>query len=109
MKKGNKPIIVYLLIMLVITAVVILAMVGVKLKTEELSRLKLENENRLNTERGKHNRLTADFQLFTAEERIVNISINELGMIRRKEPIITLTYNKEKTEEIELLLNQKYD
>lgn len=109
MKKGNKPLIVYLLIMLMIATVFVLLTVGFKLKTEELSRVKLETENRLKTEQGKEINLTADYQTYSSEERIVKIATTELGMIRRTEPAIKLIFSKEKSEEVNRLLKQKYD
>lgn len=109
MKKGSKPIIVYLLIMIVISAVFVLLVVGFKLKTEELARIKFETQNKLKTEQGKEINLIADYQTYSSEERIVRIAASELGMIRRTEPALKLIYSKEKFEEVNSFLNQKYD
>lgn len=109
MKKGSKPIIVYLLIMIMISTVFVLLNVGFKLKTEELSKIKFETENKLKTEQGKEINFTADYQTYSSEERVVWIATNELGMIRRTEPALTLIYSKEKLEEVNRLLKQKYD
>lgn len=109
MKKGNKPIIVYLLIMLMISTVFVLLNVGFKLKTEELSRIKFETENQLKTELGNEINLTADYQHYSSEERIVTIAGSELGMIRRTEPVEKIIYSTEKFEEVNSLLKQKYD
>jgi hypothetical protein len=109
MKKGNKPIIVYLLIMMIIATVFVLLVVGFKLKTEELSRIKFETENKLKTEHGRSINLTADYQTFSSEDFIVNTANNELGMIRRKEPALKLIYSKKKFEEVNRLLIYKYD
>lgn len=95
--------------MLMIATVFVLLTVGFKLKTEELSRVKLETENRLKTEQGKEINLTADYQTYSSEERIVKIATTELGMIRRTEPAIKLIFSKEKSEEVNRLLKQKYD
>ncbi len=109
MKKGNKPIIVYLLIILMITTVFVLLIVGVKLKTDELSRIKFETENKLKTEQGKNINLIAEYQTYSSEERIVRIAAAELGMIRRTEPVLKLIYPKEKFEEVNRVLKLKYD
>jgi len=109
MKKGNKPTIVYLLIILMIATVFVLLMVGLKLKTDELSRIKFETENKLKTEQGKHINLTAEYQTYSSEERVVRIASTEFGMIRRTEPVLKLIYPKEKFEEVNRLLKLKYD
>lgn len=109
MKKGNKPIIAYVLIMLMISTVFVLLAVGFKLKTEELSRIKFETENRLKTEQGRSINLMATFQTYSSEEYVTRIAINELGMIRRTEPVIELIYSNEKLEEVNRFLIQKYD
>jgi hypothetical protein len=109
MKKGNKPIIVYFLIMLIIAAVFVLLNVGFKLKNEELTRIRFETENRLKTEQGKKINLTAEYQTYSSEQRIVLIAAGELGMVRRIEPVEKLFYSKEKLEEVNLVLKQKYD
>lgn len=109
MKKGNKPVIVYSLIMLMISTVFVLLVVGFKLKTEELTRVKFETENRLKTEQGKQINLTAEYQTYQSEERIVRIAVSELGMIRRTEQTEKIFYSKEKFEEVNRLLKQKYD
>lgn len=109
MKKGNKPIIVYLLIMIIISTVFVLLMVGFKLKTEELSRIRFETENKLKTEEGRKINLTAEFQTSVSEDRIVNIAMSELGMIRRTEPVDKLIFSKNKLEEVNRLLKLKYD
>lgn len=109
MKKGNKPIIAYLLIILTILTVFLLLMVGFKLKTENLSRIKFETENKLKTEQGKEINLTAEYQTYSSEERIVRIAGSELGMIRRTEPAESIIYSKEKLKEVDRLLKLKYD
>lgn len=109
MKKGSKPIIVYFLIMIVFSAVFVLLVVGFKLKTEELARIKFETQNKLKTEQGKEINLIADYQTYSAEERIVRIAGSELGMIRRTEPALKLIYSKEKFEEVNTYLTRKYD
>ncbi|MBS4033922.1 MAG: hypothetical protein KGZ85_05620 [Ignavibacterium sp.] len=109
MKKGNKPIIVYFLIMLIIAAVFVLLNVGFKLKNEELTRIRFETENMLKTEQGKKINLTAEYQTYSSEQRIVLIATDELGMVRRIEPVEKLLYSKEKLEEVNRVLKQKYD
>lgn len=109
MKKGNKPIIVYLLIMLIIAAVFVLLNVGFKLKNEELTRIRFETENRLKTEQGKKINLTAEYQTYSSEQRIVIIANSDLGMVRRIEPVEKIIYSKEKLDEINRALKQKYD
>lgn len=109
MKKGNKPIIAYLLLMIIISTVFVLLMVGFKLKTEELSRIKFETESKLKTEEGRKINLTAEYQTFVSEERIVKIAISELGMIRRTEKADRLIFSKNKLEEVNRVLKLKYD
>lgn len=109
MKKGNKPIIIYLLIIIMISTVFVLLMVGFKLKTEELSRTRFETENRLKTEKGNQINLIADYQTYVSEDRIVRIAINDLGLVRRTEPVEKLFYSKNKLEVVNRLLKLKYD
>jgi hypothetical protein len=95
--------------MIMISTVFVLLMVGFKLKTEELSRIRFEMENRLKTEKGKQINLIAEYQTYVSEERIVRIANNELGLVRRTEPADMLFYSKNKFEEVNLLLKLKYD
>lgn len=95
--------------MIMISTVFVLLMVGFKLKTEELSRIRFEMENRLKTEKGKQINLIAEYQTYVSEERIVRIANNELGLVRRTEPADKLFYSKNKLEEVNRLLKLKYD
>jgi Tfp pilus assembly protein PilO len=109
MNKGSKPRLVVLLLSIVMIALVILAYVGIKLKCEELVKIKVISEENLKAMRNKKVNLLADYQNYAAEERVVAIALDELKMVRRSSPGIQLTVSKEKIEQISELIKEKYD
>ena len=53
--------------------------------------------------------LSEDLQMLTAEPRIVGIAVDSLGMIRNNDEFGTLPINKDQIEQIETIVNQKYE
>lgn len=109
MKKGDKPLILYVLTLLIVATVFVLLVVGIKLTNDDLVKAKLDFESRYNTEKAREDKLTADYQTNSAEDRIVGIAINELNMKRRLEPALKFRYSKDRVDEVNRLLKEKYD
>jgi hypothetical protein len=86
-----------------------LASVGLKLKYEQFLLQKDKAEKTFNAERQRKIKLTAEHQTVTAEERIVAVAKSDLGLIRNIEPAFIIKYDKNKIEEINEILKEKYE
>ena len=109
MKKGAKPLIFFVLFLLVTYSLLILGYVGVKLECELLTKEKFDSQKILDSKINKQTSLIAEVQNLSSEERIVEIASGELNMIKRNEPRILLTVSKEKIETINEALREKYE
>lgn len=109
MKKSSKPTLLLILILLMIVTVFALVSVGVKLKYEQKLLLKDKAEKMFKSESQKKIKLTAEYQTFSAEERIVAVAKSELGMIRNVESPFVIKFSNKKLEENLEILNQKYE
>jgi cell division protein FtsL len=109
MKKGSKPLIFSVLFLLVSYSLLVLGYVGVKLECELLTKEKFDKQKNLNSKKNKQVSLIAEVQYLSSEERIVKIAAEELNMIRRHDPVLTLTVSKDKIEKIDEALKEKYE
>jgi len=109
MKKSSKPAILIVLILLMIVTAFALVGVGIKLKYEHSLLQRDDLEKKVKTEGQRKIKLTAEYQTVTAEEMIISIAANELGLIRNMQPSIIIKFNKEKLEEVTEALAEKYE
>lgn len=109
MKKSSKPFLFLLVITLLISTSFMLVSIGIKLKYERYLLDKDKAEKKYKSEKQKQDKLTADYQMFIAEERIVSIANSELGMIRSIQPDYIIKYDRIKIEEINEVLKEKYE
>ena len=109
MKKNSKPLIFSILLMLLASTALVLIIIGVRLKYEELTREKVKIEKLLKTESSRKVNLIAEYQTFSSEERIVPIAKNELGLVKRNQPKISISLNKKLIDEINEKLKSKND
>jgi len=109
MKKSAKPVIVFLLFVIVVLAAVVLGYVGVKLECEQLTKQKVLSQEKLIAVNNKKTNLTAEVQYLSSEERIVAVAQTELGMIKRTESRLILTLDKSEVDDLDNLLNEKYE
>jgi cell division protein FtsL len=109
MKKSSKPTIFLLITLLLIVTVFALATIVLKLKYEQFLLQKDKAEKTYKTERQRKIKLTAEYQTVTAEERIVALAKSELGLIRNIEPAFIIKYDRNKLEEINETLKEKYE
>ncbi len=107
--KGAKPLIVFSLFVFVAFTFLILVYVGVKLKCEQLTKEKVLAQEELNARKNRKTSLVASEQYLSSEERIVSIAENELGMVKRTEPKLIITVNKDKIEQISKVIKEKYE
>ncbi len=108
MSKSAKPLIFYILFLLVIVTIFFLAVVIVKISYEEAIRTKEEAERMLKNENQKLVSLQAELQNAASEENI-KYSAFQLGMIKRIESVIVLNVSKEKIQELEQQFELKYE
>ncbi len=109
MKKGSKSKLLLTIFLLTLAAVLTLLYVGIKLECEMLTKEKVLAEEKLGVKKNSRVNLIAVYQHLTAEERIVEIAANELGMIKNKEYIGTVSVEKERINRINAFLKEKYD
>ena len=90
-------------------AVALFIYVAVITEIKNMNKDRLNKIEKLNEE---HNRVEAkmvEIQKLTAEDRIVKIAQDSLGLIRPKENLETIQVSKEQIKQIEKLVNEKYD
>ncbi len=109
MKKSAKPTIFLLITLLLIVTVFALVSVGLKLKYEQFLLQKDKAEKTYKTESQKKNKLTAEYQTVTSEERIVAVAKSDLGLIRNIEPALVIKYDSYKVQELNEILKEKYE
>jgi len=109
MKKSSKPILFFVLTLLIISAVVFLLRVSLKIKYEQLVVKKIKLENDFKTNSNLKDKLKANYESLIAEERIVAVAKADLGLIRNIEPALVIKYDINKTEEINEILIEKYE
>jgi hypothetical protein len=109
MKKSSKPFIAYSLFLLMVSTAIILGSVGLRFKYEELIREKVELNKKIKEERTKKVNLVAVYQAVSSEDKIVPIAENKLGMIKRTQPKITISVNKNLIKKVNKNLQDKYE
>ena len=109
MNKSSKPLILKIIFLLVVVTSIVLVSIGLRFKYEELMREKSELNNMLKEERTKKVNLIADYQAYSSEEKIISVAENKLGMIRRTQPKITITVNKNLIKKANEKLKSKYE
>lgn len=109
MKKSLKPIVAYLLFVLIVGAIVVVGYVSIKLECEVLTKKIVLTEDELLAVNNKQISLIAEVQYLTSEEIIVPVAHTELGMIKRTNPVKIVVLEKSKVEGLEMFLNEKYE
>jgi cell division protein FtsB len=109
MKNSAKSLIGFSIFVFFTSTLLILAIVGLKLECEKLTKEKVITEEKFSDIKNSRINLTAQDQALSSEERIVSIAQNELGMVRRTEAPIELTVSKEEIEKVSNAINKKYE
>lgn len=109
MKKSAKPLILFSLFVFVAYTLLTLIYVGVRLECEKSTKEKVLTNEKLSDLKNWRINLVAQDQALSSEERIVDIAVNDLGMIKRTEPPIILKVNKDKIESISKIIDKKYE
>ena len=109
MKKSIKPLIALSVFIFVVFAFLILIYVSVKLECGKLTREKVISGEKLNDLNNWTINLTAQNQALSAEERIVNIAQNELGMVRDSVSPGLMTVSKEKIDKLSEAINKEHE
>ena len=109
MNKSAKPLIIKIIFLLIVVTSIVLVSIGLRFKYEELMRERSELIKMLKDKRTKKVNLIADYQAFSSEEKIISVAENKLGMIRRTEPKLTITVNKNLVKKVNEKLKYKYE
>ena len=97
---------------IVIVASVSLILLSYVMLRSEIKRITLEKIMKHDILNGKLNRIESklvEIQQLTAEDRIVEMAKDSLGLIRPEENLEIITISKEQTVQIEKLLKIKYE
>ena len=87
----------------------VLVSTGLRFKYEELMREKSELNKKIKEERTKKVNFIAEYQAYSSEDKIISIAENKLGMIRRTQPKITITVDKNLIKIANEKLKSKYE
>jgi len=109
MKKSAKPFIIKIIFLLVVITSMVLVNIGLRFKYEELMREKSELNKMSKEERTKKVNLIAEYQAYSSKEKIISVAENKLGMIRRIQPKITISVNKNLINKVNEKLKSKYE
>ncbi|MGB5846934.1 MAG: FtsL-like putative cell division protein [Ignavibacteriaceae bacterium] len=109
MNESAKPLIIKIIFLLVVVTSMVLVSIGLRFKYEELMREKSELNNMLREERTKKVNLIADYQAYSSEEKIISVAENKLGMVRRTQPKVTITVDKNLIKKANEKLKSKYE
>jgi cell division protein FtsL len=109
MKKGSKSNIGFTLFLFVVFTLLGLGYVSVKLKCEAMVKERYLLSEKLKAIGNQNTALLGSRQDLSSEERIVEIAKNDLGMVPITEQQIILNVSKEKIEEINKILQKKYE
>ncbi len=97
-------------IMLTVAVAFLLFMyVAVITEIKNMNKDKINKIEKLNEKMNQVELENVEIQRLTAEERIVKIAKDSLGLIRPKENLEVLQVSKEQIEQIKKLVNEKYD
>lgn len=97
-------------IMLTVAVAFMLFMyVAVITEIKNMNKDKINKIERLNEKLNQVELANVEIQRLTAEERIVKIAQDSLGLIRPKENLEVLQVSKEQIDQIKKLVNEKYD
>ncbi|MFB3057692.1 MAG: FtsL-like putative cell division protein [Ignavibacteriaceae bacterium] len=109
MKRSSKPFIIKIIFLLVVVTSMVLVSIGLRFKYEELMREKSEINNKLKEERTQKVNLIAEYQAYSSKEKIISVAENKLGMIRRTQPKIIISVNKNLIKKVNEKLKSKYE
>ncbi len=109
MKKSAKPMIVFIVFVFISSTFLTLFYVGLKLECEKITKQNVLAEEKLNEVKNWKVNLTAQDQLLSSEERIVELAQDDLGMVRRVEPPIVFKVSKERIDKISKEIEKKYE
>ena len=83
--------------------------VAVITEIKNMNRDKINKMEKLNDQKNRIEMEMVEIQKLTAEDRIVKFAQDSLGMIRPKENLDSLIVSKDQINQIEKLVNEKYD
>jgi len=87
----------------------IVTYVALKKKCDDLIKQKVIAEEELKNQNTKQNNLFAQYQNLICEERIIQIALDELGMIIADPPVAVVTIDKKQVADLHALLQEQYE
>lgn len=108
MKKKKSSLKSFIIIVLS-AAAILFAYVATLTEIKNLNKEHLNKKEILNERQNRIESKMVEIQKLTAEDRIVKIAIDSLNMIRPKDNLESIKVNKDQINQIEKLVNKKYD
>lgn len=90
-------------------ALILLSYVVVRSEIKRITRDRITKQEMLNERLNRIETMMVEIQKLTAEDRIVKIAADSLGLIRPVENLELISVSKDQIKQIEKLLNEKYD
>jgi cell division protein FtsB len=81
MKKGSKPLIVLVALILILCTIMVLLSQGLRFKYEEQQRELAQLDNQIKTEKTVEANLKANYQMLTSEDIIKKYASEQLGLV----------------------------
>lgn len=108
MKKGSKPFLFFTFFFCLVIAAIVLVYVGLRKECDSMTRERYETEKLLEGAKNSNINLIAQLQFLSSEERITNLAVTRLGMIKQTSQPITISVDRDKIEDVKEELGDKY-
>lgn len=109
MSNSSKPILLYLILLLITIVGIVITIVVVKISYEQMLMKKDKLEKELIVAGQEQKRLKATYQDLTAEEYIIPIAEEKLFLVRNFKESKQIKISKDKIKNLEEALLKKYD
>ncbi|HZW39201.1 MAG TPA: hypothetical protein VFF33_07890 [Ignavibacteriaceae bacterium] len=109
MKKSFKPFIIIWSSLLTLVVVIILIHIYFKLQNDNLVRNKTLTAEEISNQKNIQVNLHASLEQLAAEDRIVSIAYEELGLIKDSSEVLVVKIDKANADEISEQINSRYE
>jgi hypothetical protein len=99
----------FLLVALIFTAVMLLTYVVTTTEIKRFNKEKVSKQEIFNERESRIESKIVEIQKLTSEDRIVKFAVDSLNMLRPSDNLDQVNVSKEQINQIEKLVNEKYD
>jgi len=109
MSKSSKPVLLYLIVLLITVVGFVISVVVLKISYEQMLMKKDKTQKELVITIQEQKKLNVIYQDLTSEDNIIPISENNLMLIKNFNSVAQLKIKNERIKQIEEILNRKYE